>query len=730
MALVSSALCALCVLAEQQDWKCTSDRCDTHGETLNLMQMQQADTKIDPDDQHVAINDASRKPCEKSCFSSGWAWSQCDLEKSCSGCEPCQWTVDSVILRAGNVENDTERLDILQQFQGSSALDDATAADLGKVVKLADTWVNGDNLVFFDREIVKTRNYNFGLSPGSKFEALTNIYLARMLVWATLEHGWIKDDLLTRRQFLDKAKHLFDMAIKAFPENRILTMYLGKPLPNLRAPQPNVSLPSWINDVRASIQGFADIIQYQVKRMTPDNHFRGLWDDDCEMWRWWVPILVGFKDSSIETAQAKFSRSLMALDKMKKGYTTLYYDVEHTAEPTGDAITPMLHLDPTNDEWKQHALELAKIAKEKLMAKNQRGFYQFKSMYFSVDKICTKVSCSWDTLQHIRYMQPLLVLWKQTDNEVAREICLQWLDAWVDASMQEVNGKPKGVTPSVIRFPSGHAGSETGSWWAPKTFYKVDRLYAFPFALAGLLDAFVLAYHKTKNTTYLEPLHLMAEFHRSHKDDKAGEQGSNGWIAKQLGNVLRSPISKLRKLTGTTDFDEIQSNTPPWALSMNAKIFGINFEAFTSEVRYTDRVLWFPYAVRTGWMVDEKVGLPAKVLHHTSVYTTITGDVGDFDVYPMNAVRWNTQPIDIAMRVTNSTLRKFEAELFHFGESERPMSAELLLLSTGNYVMTLRNEVTGMMTQRNVNVSGLRTTVDFVLPSKNLCSLKVTEASS
>ena len=72
----------------------------------------------------------------------------------------------------------------------------------------------------------------------------------------------------------------------------------------------------------------------------------GGWGDDCEMWRWWVPVLIGFDSPKIAAAQARFSKALMNQSHMKSGYTTRMSDVEHTAEDSADAITPMMHLDP------------------------------------------------------------------------------------------------------------------------------------------------------------------------------------------------------------------------------------------------------------------------------------------------------------------------------------------------------------------------------------------------
>ena len=68
---------------------------------------------------------------------------------------------------------------------------------------------------------------------------------------------------------------------------------------------------------------------------------------------------------------------------MKGGYTRHVYDVEHTAEPSKDTITPMMHLAPDDPEWRQRAMRLAELMETVWTGRNERGQLQFKSTYFS-----------------------------------------------------------------------------------------------------------------------------------------------------------------------------------------------------------------------------------------------------------------------------------------------------------------------------------------------------------
>ena len=72
------------------------------------------------------------------------------------------------------------------------------------------------------------------------------------------------------------------------------------------------------------------------------------------------------------------------------------------------------------------------------------------------------------------------------------------------------------------------------------------------------------------------------------------------------------------------------------------------------------------------------------------LYSSVTGDPAGPGYFPMSAVRWLTSPRNIAALVTYAEPERFEAELFHFGDQARPMSAELYLLAAGEYSVTVK----------------------------------------
>src|SRR5690606_6678849 len=95
------------------------------------------------------------------------------------------------------------------------------------------------------------------------------------------------------------------------------------------------------------------------------------------------------------------------------------------------------------------------------------------------------------------------------------------------------------------------------------------------------------------------------------------------------------------------------------ALDRTAQALRINFPGYTSEVRYTDRVLRFPAIFGENGMYPEAREVSAEP-DTNLLYSTATGDPGGALYFPMNAVRWLTPPRDIAALVTESSRKRFE----------------------------------------------------------------------
>lgn len=371
------------------------------------------------------------------------------------------------------------------------------------------------------------------------------------------------------------------------------------------------------------------------------------------------------------------------------------------------------------------------------MGRNDRGQLQYKSTYFSVNDVDLTPKRACDTVYHPRTVQPALLLWQRThDPDLTRLFC-DWMDTWVDAAARAERGKPAGVIPSAIHWPDGSVGGIGSNWWDPEN-HSSDPLYVFPSAMSQMTHTLLLAYHVTGDETYLAPLRSMAAIRLDfveHPPAGDPEPGSAAWCAMKMGS-LSSELSKYRLLTGSTEFDPLlQAGASTYAkfrfwgdeapvvaaLSRNAKALGTNFPGYTSEVRYTDRVLRLPSFFGTNGIYPEAVpGIEQP--DPETLYATVTGDPGTAGYFPLNAVRWLTPARNIAALVTQSGTDTFAAKLYHFGPTPRAMGAEFYLLEPGNYVAAIGDKSVP------IEVSGQRAAVSFTLPPREEIVLRVTRA--
>lgn len=644
-------------------------------------------------------------------------------------------TVDELLMQAGNVATDGERLAILHTLREQPDLDPAMAQDVDRLAAEVDRWLHDPRLDYFGNQVLKTDHYDFGISPESPLFPLAELYRARMLTWVTLEFGGLWSNAESKRKQFDKIRPLFESLSQQFPDNPLIKMYLGTPIPAEPVYEPDPDAPAWANAQRESLERMTDILHWWVDhRLQPDGQYGGGWGDDCEMWRIWIPVLIGFDDPKVTAAQETFSSALMAQSHMSEGYTSHVYDVEHTAEDSADALTPMMLLQPENPIWRDKALRLAELMRDLWSGVNDRGELQFKSIYFSSKEVDLAPKRACDTVYHPRAVQPALLLWQRTGDAQLGALFASWMNTWVDATARGDRGKPAGIIPSAIHWPDGAIGGVGENWWDPEGDGG-DPLYVWPSAMSLMTQSLLLTHHMTGDAKYVEPLRSMADVRLRFLTDRPAEApaGSEAWCAERLGS-LTGVLAKYRFLTGNEDFDELlrrdssayvryrlngELDALTNALEHTASALRINFAGFTSEVRYTDRVMRFPAIFSANGMFPEgmpEIGTPDTTL----LYSTVSGDPDHPQVFPFNAVRWLTPAREIAALVTDAKPDRFEAQLYHFGEAPREMAVSFYLLKPGSYTVKISSGY-----EQTFEVEGPGATASIVLPSRVFCTLTI-----
>ncbi len=662
----------------------------------------------------------------------------------------------ALIRQAGNTDDDKERQALLEKYAALPALDEEQRKEAAALAEFAKRW-NGSALKFYGASMRgkparALGDYDFGVAADSPLRPICELYRGRMLAWTLIENSTVRTHPKDSKWFKDEAVASFQRVKAAFPQNTVARMYLGEALPWGVVPAKVEGAPEWATLQREQLERLGEIIRWWITQRQRDNgEFGGGWGDDCEMWRWWSSVLLGFDDPQITAAQLKFSRSAVTRPHLKGGFNTEITDVEHAAEDTTDNLVPLMVLEPENDKWTKWGLKLGDFMRDVWTGKNERGRLQFKSFYFSATETAPQPQRALDVIADVGALHPALLAWQKTgDAKLGAQIC-EWLDTWVDATARAENGKPAGILPASLRWPDGAAAGAEGNWWEPvKPGGYMHSYYLWPSVITEMTDALMLAHVMTGKEHYLAPLRSMAAIRLKHLQNPAGElkPGTEAWCADQLaprqnansntGGLVKT-LARFKALTGTSEFDELIAlegsefvirtdeagkREMEAALRESLAALRVNFPGFTSEVRSTDRVMRFVQFLSQDYAFDAYKGVTQP--KHELLYRMVTGDK-NAPRFPQMAVRWLTPPKGIAALVTEASTTKFAAELFHFGKEPREMSAELRQLNPGDYTASLVVDGKPVkLPESAVKVAkGRYTRLSLTLPAGKLATLRI-----
>lgn len=671
-----------------------------------------------------------------------------------------------LIRAAGNAEDEMVRLRLLQTLATRADLAPAVRAELETLLPIVQEWADGKSRPAMNDQRAAENGYLcrfirnvqpaalggpvYPAEPAahSPLRPLWELYRGRMLIWMAIQSGPVRAVAETRQAYYREARDLLRAAGQAFPANRIIGMYLGQPIPWPAMNPADPQAPAWANLQREAMDKLGTIIRWWIReRQLPDGQFGGGWGDDVEMWRWWAPALIAFEDPEIIAAQERISHGMFALPHMRNGFTSRVTDVEHSNEDSTDTIVPMMHLRPDEPIWQQRALRITELMREGWIGRNQRGFTQFKSIYFSDRKVDESPRRAFDTVYHPTIVMPALLYWQRTGDPALGKLFGEWMEVWLDAAKREENGKPAGILPSSISWPAGRVGVpvEGGkSWWQPFPLNHNDQLYNWPGVTRMMASTLLLTWHMTREERFLAPLQSMAAFVRAQGGgSRDAEPGSGSWVAFHARGILQGALAKYRFLTGDRQYDGLLDTSADGYLAFRlggdrqaltqdlertAEAFRSNREGFLSEMRWTDRVLNFS---SNYLLYMDEAAPPAP--NFQLLYSCLTGDAGNAGIFPLNAVRWRTPPRDLAVLVTDSSATAFTAELFHFGPEPRSLAAEFLLLRPGAYELTIApadaRAGAAPTVRRSFRVTGPRAEVPLELPARQLVRIDVRPSS-
>jgi len=653
-------------------------------------------------------------------------------------------SISKIILNIGNTNGEKERAKLLEDAMQEPALTTEEKEVLEKLFFIADRWGNGFEkyanpgsegnemsgyLCGFINKCKIDRFFFPQLEESDPFFPLISFYRSRMLLAHLIQNGKISMVPENREMYINESVRLLKIAAKAYPENKLIKAYLGdyEPWEEIVPAHPNA--PDWANVQRMTLEKLTYLVHWWVdNRQISDGQFGGGWGDDVEMWRKWVPVLFAFEDEKAMKSQEKLFEGLYGLSRMQKGYTTFLNDVEHTSEEYSDPLTCMLNMQPENPVWEERALKVLDYIENIWSGINKRGQLQFKSTWFNVEKIDPDEKRACDSPYHTRLIQPLMLIWLRNGNERIGRFMKRWLKTWVDATFTVESGKPNGIIPAAIHWPDGKP-SGGKNWWEPENYHT--PLYYFPSQQENMYECFLQAYYLTKDEFYLKPIRFVAEKRLRGIGNENPDRylpGSLEWAISELKGSLPGILIKYRLITGDNTYDAIierdasgyekflfdkNMDSLTDSLEKLRESLSLPEEFFTTEVRWTDRLF-----ATTKHYFRHTLDEPIPLFNAEFLFSSLTGNLGNFKILPVFGVKWLTNPKNIAVLTETNSTQKFEAQLFHFGDQPRKMRARFFNLEEGKYKMKMAGSK-----PEEINISAKNRDVEFVLSSQKLTKL-------
>ena len=257
----------------------------------------------------------------------------------------------------------------------------------------------------------------------------------------------------------------------------------------------------------------------------------------------------------------------------------------------------------------------------------------FAYIVFVAHRVLADLAC--DAALNVRAIQPALLAYQY--NKLTPEVAAKfserlgkWLETWIAAAGQDECGKPKFVLPSVLRFPSGAPGGPASSTWqdggckiacmelkSERAFLKSKKVCAshtdtfnWPTSVENLAVVMVLASVMNSDCRYLEVLknaRLLSEEDQDKYSTRMSIAYAKHFMMSNGQDVLFTDEIERLGYGGYVDMmlsasyatlDFGKSRAEHWAdvadlAKEEANKFAINFEGYTSEARFTDRMWKF-----------------------------------------------------------------------------------------------------------------------------------------
>lgn len=519
------------------------------------------------------------------------------------------------------------------------------------------------------------------LSGRAEIQREATIHLARAWYWVAAENHQPRE--------IERTAELFEQLLKVAPEEPVVRQMITasclginvrvgrmpqgdfcgkvKPVPwRVDMPAPPAGAPAWAVAQRQLARRMEAITRWWVEeRQQPNGELGGGWSDDVEILRHWGPQALGLGSEVAAHGIRRLADGLWASGALKDGYDRQVSDVEHSSEATTDTVPLRVALAPEDAEARNRLGQTAACS-ENWIARQPDGEWRFRSSWFNCREFDPRPERAVDVHLNTRAMGP--ALWHaclSRDRALIGRIT-RWAESWVKAMRATAHGKPAGIFPSVLNSADGTYLVRSDRWDKPNAEWDYYQWSGgSQEALASLLLA---VYEMTGEARWLKAVEesfqilercetapeLCAEIRQAPEAFFEWRRRSgNPRYDKAFGYVAQRPDG------------EVLGEMERQAREMEQRL-SVNFDMYTSEVIWTDRVYY---------------SMPAEYRQRL-----FGGEAPRGDRYPTFAVTWPPTATEFARAVLEAGEDRLRLVVYHFGERAARVPVRVWRLRPGRYV--------------------------------------------
>ena len=343
----------------------------------------------------------------------------------------------------------------------------------------------------------------------------------------------------------------------------------------------SAGIPEWAAAQREALEKYVLWIHWWIDHQQPDGQFGGGWNDDVELVCAWPLACLAADDKRTFDSLELLADGVWNWGPVAKHGYARYTDVEHSAEEISYSQPRMVVLDYDNPEWVRRCRYTVQTCLREFMGTNAKGLLQFKSDWFGYrgDEPVINAERPFDVPEGAKALKPGLYAAWRGDEEI-RETVLRYGDMWLDAAMQEYEGKPRGLLPERVDFQTGKAQGIS---------LRMPPMRAAHYHLIG-------CYILTGDPKYLVPAEETIRYFlvdNNRGDLPLMQSGDTEHMG--LGDQLAVIASLWRILTGDDQFDP---HFARWSRRL-AGVMGKRYESF-AQVDTGTPELWVRKPLEVG----------------------------------------------------------------------------------------------------------------------------------